>query len=261
MELSIQQFIDAWRVLCAAAPGYACHSQTGAECLFSGMPIAFFNAVILTGRGLSFDALQTQAENARAWADGRGVPWTLIVTQEAVHTGVDHSASLAACGYAQVMPLTGMLAQRVAPVERVPDGLELNLATDDAACAAILDVNAAAYAMSFDAAHEVWGKAAFWRHHTGVLGSTGGRPVTSTAVMKVAGHRYVALVATVPSQQRRGYADAAMRYALELSRESYGELPTFLHSSEAGRPVYERMGYQTVARHYIYMDQKFLGEH
>ena len=137
----------------------------------------------------------------------------------------------------------------------------LRIAADDAACTAIMDVNSAAYAMPLEAGNDVWGKAAFWKDHVGVLGLVEGKPVTSTAVMNVVCHRYVALVATAPGQQRRGYADAAMRHALEVSREANGELPTFLHASEAGRPVYERMGYETVARHQIFMDKKFLGEH
>ena len=260
-QLSIQQFVDAWCVLCAAAPGYARHSEPGVEYVFSGVPIPFFNAAILTGAGLASDALRTHGENARAWAEGHCVPWLLIVTQETVEPGTDYAASLDACGYVPTMPLTGMLAQRVAPVEWVPEGLELRVAVDDSSCTAIMDVNSAAYAMPLGAGNDVWGKAAFWRDHVAVLGLAGGQPVSSTAVMRVAGHRYVALVATLPGQQRRGYADAVMRHALEVSREAHGELPTFLHASEAGRPVYERMGYETVARHQIFIDKKFLGEH
>jgi ribosomal protein S18 acetylase RimI-like enzyme len=159
------------------------------------------------------------------------------------------------------MPLYGMLAQRVGPVDRMPEGLELKVANDEAACTAIMDVNSAAYAMPLGAANDVWGKAAFWKDHVEVLGSVAGQPVSSAAVLNVTGHRYVALVATAPGCQRRGYADAAMRHVLEVSRERHGDIPTFLHATEAGRPVYERMGYETVANHVAFMDKKFLGAH
>jgi len=52
-----------------------------------------------------------------------------------------------------------------------------------------------------------------------------------------------------------------MRHALEVSRGKHGDLPTFLHATEAGRPVYERMGYETVATHVGFMDKKFLSDH
>jgi predicted acetyltransferase len=68
----------------------------------------------------------------------------------------------------------------------------------------------------------------------------------------------VALVATTPGLQRRGFADAAMRKSLELSATAHPGTPSFLHATEAGRPVYERMGYQTVATHTIFIEQRFL---
>jgi predicted acetyltransferase len=73
----------------------------------------------------------------------------------------------------------------------------------------------------------------------------------------VDGHRYVAMVATAPDHQRNGYAEATMRRALELS----GGNPTFLHATDAGRPIYQRMGYQTVASHPVFIDKAFLTGH
>jgi predicted GNAT family acetyltransferase len=94
-----------------------------------------------------------------------------------------------------------------------------------------------------------------------VVGISDGRPVCSAAVMMVDGHRYVALVATEPGQQRRGFADAAMRRALENAASAHGEAPTVLHATEAGRPVYERMGYSKISTHTLLMETRFLGEH
>jgi len=259
--LSIQQFVDAWHVFCEAAPGRALDSQPGIEFVFAGVPIAFFNAAILSGSDVTTRQLRACGEQARAWADPRGVPWILVATQEVLTQGTDSSAALDDCGYAPAMSLCGMLAQDVTPIEHLPEGLTLKIADDDASCAAVIDINSQAYALPLDPAKDVWGKAAFWSNHVIVLGSVDEQPVSSAAVLNVSGHRYVALVATAPGQQRRGYADAAMRRALEVSRRKHGTLPTFLHATEAGRPVYERMGYETVATHVAFMDKKFLGEH
>jgi GNAT superfamily N-acetyltransferase len=260
-NLSIQQFVDAWQVFAEAAPARSASSQPGLELIFAGVPISFFNAGVLTKQGISADQLRACAETARDWASKSGLPWMLIVTQEALATDTDAGAVLDACGYALAMPLYGMVTQSVTPISRMPDGLALRVADDDATCAAIMAVNSAAYAMPLDAANDVWGKAAFWTDHVEVLGSVGSESVSSAAVMKVSGHRYVALVATAPGRQRKGYADATMRYALEIARERYGNLPTFLHATEAGCPVYERMGYETVANHVAYMEKRFLEGH
>ena len=79
--------------------------------------------------------------------------------------------------------------------------------------------------------------------------------------MQVDGYRYVALVATAPAHRRRGYADAVMRHALEAAASAYGERPTVLHATDAGRPVYERMGYTPISTHTLYMDAALLGGH
>jgi GNAT superfamily N-acetyltransferase len=160
-----------------------------------------------------------------------------------------------------MMPLTGMLAQRLTAPAPVPSGLELSVPRDDAECSAILDINAAAYGMDFAAARDLLGSSSFWANHLPVVGAVGGPPVVTASVLMTQGCRYVALVATEPDQQRRGFADAAMRRALELAAAKYGDHPTVLHATEAGRPVYERMGYRTISHHTVYMEKRFLTEH
>ena len=75
------------------------------------------------------------------------------------------------------------------------------------------------------------------------------------------GYRYVALVATDPAFQKRGFAEAAMRHALTVASERFGERPTFLHATDAGRPIYARMGYETVATHTCFIDKRLVAGH
>ncbi len=260
-DLSISQFVSAWRVLTAAAPSCKSASEPGLAFAFSGIPLPFFNAAVLTDASVSPEALQEYGTRALGWAADIGVPWVLTVTHEALPAGTDATAILDSCGYAPLMPLTGMLAEQVAPASAVPNGLRVSEAEDDARCTEILDVNAAAYSMPFAVANPVWGVRNFWKDHVAVLGTAEGTPVSSSVVMLVDGYRYVALVATDPSQQRKGYADAAMRQALELARERYGAAPTFLHATDAGRPVYARMGYGAVATHTLFIEKRFVGGH
>jgi predicted acetyltransferase len=75
------------------------------------------------------------------------------------------------------------------------------------------------------------------------------------------GYRYVAMVATDPAHQRRGYAEAAMRRALAVAAGRYGEQTSFLHATDAGRPIYARMGYEPVASHTAFIEKRFLDGH
>jgi GNAT superfamily N-acetyltransferase len=261
VELSLSQIREAWRLMCAPAPGPAIEDRGGIFYAFSGLPIPFFNIAVINGRNLSGETLRSRAEAALAWAVDKQVPWFLLVTHERLLSGVDATAVLEDCGLAPAMPVTGMLAQRVAPAGQQPAGLQLRVPQDDAGCAALLDVNSLAYAMPLDEAKPVLGRRGFWQDHFPVLGTAGDTPACCATVLMVDGHRYVAMVATDPTQQRRGYADAAMRHALEAAAEVHGELPTVLHATDAGRPVYERMGYAAISSHMFFIDKTFLPGH
>jgi hypothetical protein len=52
-----------------------------------------------------------------------------------------------------------------------------------------------------------------------------------------------------------------MRRAFELSVQAHGEGLALLHATDAGRPVYERMGFTATATHTVFMEKTFLGGH
>ena len=261
VDLSIQQFSQAWRLMCAGDPRSSLAAGEGVEYIFSGCPIPFFNIALLTARGLLADDLKSRAREACAWASDKQVPWLLLLTHEAFGADLDAAALLDECELAPQVPLPGMLTATVTPSAKAPSGVELSVPRDDAGCSAILDINAAAYGMDFGAAKELIGTSSFWTNHFPVIGVIGSTPVATASVLMTDRCRYVGLVATHPAWQRRGLADAAMRRALELSAAVHGERPTLLHATEAGRPVYERMGYRTISHHTIFMEKRFLTEH
>jgi hypothetical protein len=260
VDLSISQFVNAWRLMCRDATAYEEHEEDGLLLIFTGLPVPFFNVGLLTARGISADRLRSLGNRACAWASERPVPWLFVVTHDALDADVDPAAVLGSCGLASLMPLTGMRAEHVGEPHD-PPGLHLTVPRDDASCCTVVDVNTAAYGMDLDAGKALLGRAEFWKGHFPVVGHADGAPAATAAVLMVDGIRYVALVATVPGQQRRGFGDAAMRLALQLAADVHGQKPTVLHATEAGRPVYERMGYEAISRHTAYMPKAFLGEH
>lgn len=260
VDLSISQFVDAWRVMCEGAPNYEEAQGDGLTLMFTGLPVPFFNVALLTGRGISADELRALGDRACTWASSRPVPWLFVVTHEAFEPGVDVPGVLDASGLVPLMPLTGMRAERVGEPPVIP-GLRLTVPTDDATCSTVLDLNAAAYGMDLDSGKPLLGRIAFWQGHFPVVGLVDGAPASTAAVLMVNGIRYVALVATAPGHQRRGFADAAMRLALQLAADVHGQRPTVLHATEAGRPVYERMGYETISTHTAFLSKAFLGGH
>jgi len=261
IELSIAQFREAWTLLCNRADGFAFERAAAVDYIFSGLPIPFFNAAIVTARDVSGNALRALGRDACAWAAPKGVPWMFLVTHDALAPGVDAVSVLDPCGLTPMLPMTGMRAERIAPRPIGADGLQVDVAGDAAALTAIVDVNSAAYGVDLDASKPLLGNPSFWTGHVPALGRVDGTPVASAAVMMVSGVRYVLLVATMPDRQRRGYAEAVMRHALDRAAAAHGETPTVLHATDAGRPIYARMVYGTIATHTAFIEKRFLDGH
>src|SRR6478672_12482375 len=108
VDLSIRQFTEAWRLMCAGSAAATVAAIDGVQYIFSGTPIAFFNVAIVTQRGVSGSALQSHGERACAWASDKGVPWLFVVTKDALEPGIDAASILDVCGLAPAMSLTGM---------------------------------------------------------------------------------------------------------------------------------------------------------
>src|SRR5262245_26651503 len=147
VDLSLQQFTDAWRLMCTGDARHVTASDKDLEYVFSGIPIAFFDVAVLTGRELTAADVTSRGHAARAWAADKNVPWLFIVTHERLAQGTDAVAALDACALGPMMPLTGMLATELVPPVRLPEKLSLQVPRDDQRCAAILDVNALAYGL------------------------------------------------------------------------------------------------------------------
>lgn len=76
------------------------------------------------------------------------------------------------------------------------------------------------------------------------IGYVDGKPVSAAAAFLHAVAAHVMFVATLSEARRRGYG-AALTWRATLAAP---ERPAILEASDDGRPVYERMGYRTVAR-------------
>jgi ribosomal protein S18 acetylase RimI-like enzyme len=257
VALSLSQFVGAWKTLCSAEPGHHVESAPGIELVFGMLPIPFFNVVFLTEALESPEQLRAAASQAKAMAAPREIPWFLVTTHEWIRDELDAPAVLAELGLVPAMPLTGMMAETVDPAGATPDSLTLVRPASNPACQAILDVNGAAYGMGPMDFPTAMSSPAYWERHFPVLGYAEDRAVAASATLLVDGYRYVAFVATDPQFQKRGFANAAMRHSLDLAAKAHGPLPSVLHATDAGAPVYAKMGYKPISHHTCFLEERF----
>jgi GNAT superfamily N-acetyltransferase len=84
---------------------------------------------------------------------------------------------------------------------------------------------------------------------TGFLGTIDGEPVGTSGLFDAHGLAGVYNVATVPAARGKGVG-AALTWAAALAgAKQSGATVSVLQASEAGIPVYERMGYRTATRY------------
>jgi ribosomal protein S18 acetylase RimI-like enzyme len=150
------------------------------------------------------------------------------------------------------MPLTGMAASSLRPAMRPVENATFRRVTMDDSAAIISDLNCQAYGMPIESGRASLPAALWIDKSWGYISYVDGKPVSCAATVPVDGRLYVAFVATLPDTQRRGYAEAVMRHSLEQAMRATGLTRTILHATEAGRPIYTRMGYHDTAKFIIY---------
>ncbi|HXH50126.1 MAG TPA: GNAT family N-acetyltransferase [Terriglobia bacterium] len=250
-------FMDAWEAMGKGSAAFEKRRGGLVEIGWMGYSCPFFNMAVTARPPASMAEFEEAVLETSAWAGERRLPWLLAVCHETMGNLLPESGALLnRLGLAPMMPLTGMEAYDLtSPVRGRPEG-EWFTEADESIGEKVVRLNEAAYQMKFgepgsvSLEHTGW-----WRapERMATVLAPGGKPESCATVLDLGGLRYVALVATLPAAQRKGYAEAAMRDVLERSLAAGLNRRTYLHATAAGRPVYERMGYTTTAEYTIYM--------
>jgi len=214
---------------------------------FCDVPSFFFNVWIPLDPATTPETLQAVVAAGAARARAAAHPVGGLLREDWLPA--NWQELVAQQGYAPAVPMTAMEAEDLAPPRRPqPAELDIRRVVDDSGARDIAVLNADAYGMP----REMFGalsNMALWRADSlGFVGYVGDKPVSATGVFPAANTVYVALVATAPDAQGKGYAEAVMRHAVQEGQKLIGVKRTTLHATDAGRPIYTAMGYASGAR-------------
>jgi GNAT superfamily N-acetyltransferase len=147
------------------------------------------------------------------------------------------------------MTLTYMTAMRLRdPVRDLPR-VEMRRVDTPELALIVSDLNCEAYGIPVE-----WGRTAnagghMWLQEAiGFVSFADGVPVSTATVIPASECLNVVCVATHQEQRGRGYAEAVMRHALAAAEAETGFRRTILHATDAGYPIYARMGYEPGVR-------------
>lgn len=238
---NVKTVIDAWKLMSGRFAGSDFQRVEGVASTFANIPLSFFN--------ISF-----QERPAASAAELRG----MLATMQRRAKACPHPSIIGLCedwvpedwqaiaeekGFTFVLNMTGMAADELLPPRRPSLALEYRRVQDDATARDLAMINAHAYQMP----PEMWEclcNLQLWNADSyGYVGYRDGKAVSSTAALPIEGAMYIALVATMPEEHGKGYAEAVMRKAIEQGQTGMGKRRMVLHASDMGRPLYQSMGF------------------
>ncbi|MBS1823956.1 MAG: hypothetical protein JST93_01425 [Acidobacteria bacterium] len=225
----------------------------GLSLVYSGVPYGLFNTALITARLPSAEMnFHQQVERAEEFFARRAVPWSVWFCDEMLAPEERRRAriALATRGLRYTMDAPGMIAPELLDPARELPVLRYVRVGNETTRNHFSEVMSAAFRVPMDVSKTVYGGRTMWHSPmVGWLGYLGNEPVTTAAVVSSPDAVGLYAVATVPHHQRKGYAEAIARFAIE----EVGTGQTVLQSSNAGYPLYVRMGYRPVSRYFVYI--------
>jgi ribosomal protein S18 acetylase RimI-like enzyme len=213
--------------------------------MWADSAFGFWNTVTLTGADIPADALGDQLGRAASFMRTRSRPGYLWVFEDLLSPQAKSELfrRAAEAGLEPAFSGRGMAGDLSVPDPRHPE-LEFHRVETDEHLAVYGAINARAYGMPPSAGVDALAGSRLWR--TGAvhayLGYRDGRAVTCAATIAGPDSIFLALVATLPEEMRRGYGEAVTRKAIHEGGKRTGHRRVVLHATQAGQPVYERIG-------------------
>lgn len=246
------QFIAFGKLLVAGRTGADVFEKDGVVTCWADSSAVFFNLLVLsepiTSRAMLNQRLRVAADYMRA----KTKPGLFFISDDYLVSELhkEFDAALQEAGLASMIETTGMIGNSAAiDAGSKPSDLRFERVTDERGFYECADINSMAYSSPIELMRDGVDGATLWKNRTHCyLAYLGDVAVSTASVVEIEGVLYVGFVATRPDAQRHGFAEATMRHALRVAFQTTGCQKTCLHSSQAGYPVYERMGYTPVTR-------------
>lgn len=253
-----EEFLLSWKLCTEAFPYAEAFDHPQLACRWAGISFRFYNALCLRGEFPNGEQLTEVVRDVLAFMRSNETPGWLVVTLEDLKGDARNTFDLLIEQENLIsMPATGMECDLLPfPTASRPE-LRYQRIQDNATLTDFIDLNCMAYGVPIEEGRSVIEDLNFWHEHAyGYVAYEGGRPVSTATGIVADDCIFLFLVATHPEQQHRGYADAVIRHALNAASAATGIKRTSLQATDAGRPVYARLGYREVCTYTLVWPSK-----
>jgi GNAT superfamily N-acetyltransferase len=248
---SLHQFITSWKMIGKGFPQTDQTDKPGLAVSWPDTHFPFYNALFLSETISDAEILEENIQRAAEYMRTRQHGGLLLVCLDnlsgAAKEGLE--ATLARAKLIPAIPMTGM-AGDILPIESPGHpALHFVRVEDDATIQAFAELNCKAYNLPLETTLSVSKEHTLWKEHaSGFIAYEGDRAVATATAIINDGCVFLFLVATLPEAQRNGYGESVVRHALQTAYEATGIRRTVLHATDAGFPIYSRLGYHATAK-------------
>ncbi len=237
-----ENLASAWAMLGRHA-GFTVSEADTLTLTASGLPMAFFNGAFAARPA----ARPTEAISAAcSFFAEHAVPF-LVWVRDGVDDGLLAAGREAGLRDAGGPP--GMVLPEIGEIPAPPAGLEIRLAGSSDVLRAHREVVAAGFGMPVEIAERLVADSLLACDDASIaVGYADGVPVTTALLARSGATAGIYNVATLPDRQGRGYG-AAATWAVIAEGARRGCTHSVLQASDAGYPVYRRMGFVDVGRY------------
>jgi GNAT superfamily N-acetyltransferase len=246
LEEANSLLIQAWRLFSKSFPERDLGELPGLKLAWGEVPYFAYNTIIMDGPVASLDDLERRVEVATAYMNSRRYPGILMVCDDWIPSGASFQLK-------QAWKMTGMVAEELRPAVRELPALDIRRVADQKTLVDLYDINSAGYDSPLELGRASTGPKEDWADYFGYVAYHADEPVACAATFPIDNRLYVGMVATMPHARRRGYAETVMRHSLDQAMRETGIRRKVLHASDAGFPIYLRMGFHPTSKLAVYM--------
>ena len=247
---SVEQFTSASKLIIQDLPGAEISDDAGLSFRWADHIFPFWNAVFLSEPAEDAILLRQRLRTAAAYMRKKRRPGLLWLFDE--HLGKSAREKLPEILGEEMLelalPATGMAGEFFPLQTPGHPVLRITRVVDESMLRDYVQINCHAYGMPLEYGHGALDPAFWIEKSYSYLGYENGKAVAAASAFVNEGCLFLALVATRPEAQKKGYAEAVVRFALQSAHEATGLKRTILHATDAGHPVYRRIGYYDTAR-------------
>ncbi len=252
----MQQLLSIWRTFVLDRRADADVTETpGVTARWADSAFPFWNTIFLTEQIASPTHLKERLRQAVGAMHGRTQSGLVCVCEEYLGSAAlaDLPEATGQAGLAFALTLRGMAGDLLPIPEPEHPALRFTRVMTDDGLRDYGDINARAYGFPAEAGPAALVGSSLWKRPMQTwLGYAEDRPVCAAATVANQGCLYLSLVATLPEAQRKGYGEAIVRKALYEGGRETGIRRTILHATDAGFPVYRRIGYHQTCTFRVY---------